>query len=600
MLSENVSGPDHASPRLPAPLEPAARNLFDAAMETARSENVLEVKGLRVVFPTRTGDFAAVEDVSIEVRRGEILGIVGESGAGKSTIGAAVLQLIDYPGYVAAGSIRLSGEELVGKSDDELGKIRGHRIGAIFQDASTALSPVHSIGSQIVRAVRLHAPVSKRAARRRAVELLGMVGIPDPETRLRQYAHQFSGGMRQRVVIAIALAHRPELVIADEPTTALDVSIQSEILDTIRRLCTELRTGVILITHNMAVISEVTDRVAVMRHGRLVEIGPTASVLSVPSHPYTRSLIGAVPRTDRKLGRFELLAADTEAAAPAAPRGLSWFGGRVEDASDTALSVEGLGVTFVTRKAILPSRRRTLAAVDDVSFRVRRGEVFGLVGESGSGKSTLARMVCGLEAPGRGRVRYKGRDITALATDRALRRACLDMQMIFQDPFASLDPRQRVGELLVEPMRVHKLAPPSEFGAIVRDVLERVGLGAAAADRLPHQFSGGQRQRICIARALVMRPAFLICDEPTSALDVSVQAQILNLLKDLQEDLGLTMLFISHDLAVIRQMCDHVGVMKSGQLCEVGPVDAVFDAPRHDYTKRLLALMPKFSPQQAA
>ena len=564
-------------------------------------DNVLDVQCLKVVFPTRGGDFVAVEDVGFHVRRGEILGIVGESGAGKSTIGAAITQLIDYPGRIAEGSIRLGGRELVGLDDTAMCAVRGRRIGTIFQDPSTALCPVLSVGTQLVRAIRLHGGLARAPARRRAVEMIARVGIPDPESRLAQYPHQFSGGMRQRLVIAIALAQEPELVIADEPTTALDVSIQSEILALIGRLCRDLRTGVILITHNMAVINEVADRVAVMRHGRIVEIGATQAVLNAPAHPYSRALIRSVPRTDRKLSRFELLSADgADDDAARVPARLSWFRQAAVQSDAPVVEVEHLSIAFQTRKALLPGRRRYLKAVDDVSFAIRRGEAFGLVGESGSGKSTIAKIISGLETPSGGAVRYKGRDITRLSRDPALRRGCLDMQMIFQDPYSSLDPRQRVGDCLAEPMRVHGLAPEAELAHIIGDVLARVGLDAAASAKLPHQFSGGQRQRICIARALLMRPTFLICDEPTSALDVSVQAQILNLLKDLQEDLGLTLMFISHDLAVIRQMCDRVGVLRAGQLCEIGPVDAVFETPRHDYTKQLLRLMPKFSPRLAS
>jgi len=556
---------------------------------------VAAVENLTVVYPTRAGDFTAVDDVSFDVRPGEIVGLVGESGAGKSTVGNAIARLIDYPGRIARGRIVLNGAgDLARLSEREMCAIRGRRIGMIFQDSLTALSPVKRVGDQLLRAIRLASGETGAEARARALQLFREVGIPEPEVRLRQFPHQFSGGMRQRVVIAIALAGDPDLLIADEPTTALDVSIQSEVLRLLQRLGREHRAGIILVTHDMAVIDEVADRVAVMRHGRLVEFGEKDVVLATPREPYTRALVSAVPRADRKLRRFELVD-DTQSARVS----LNWSRiDRQEEIGDgPVVALDGVTVTFQTKRSIFPGARRYVTAVDDVSFELRSGETFGLVGESGSGKSTVARVICGLQQADRGTVRFLGHDIRALSRDRTLRSTRLAMQMIFQDPFSSLNPRQRIGALLSEPMRVHGLAESDEIPRIVRNLLERVGMRPEDAEKLPHQFSGGQRQRICIARALAMRPSFLICDEPTSALDVSVQAQVLNLLKDLQDDLGLTILFISHDLAVIRQMCDRIAVMQNGQICEIGDVDALFEAPRHDYTRRLLSLMPRFAPK---
>ena len=567
---------------------------------------LLDVKNLSVVYPTRAGKFTAVRDVTFSVDPGEILGIVGESGAGKSTISTAITRLIDYPGYIESGTANLAGTDLMSLSEDAMMKVRGKRIGVIFQDPLTALNPVLTVGFQIMETVHLHLGLSGDALKARAVDLLRQVGIPDPEHRISQYPHQFSGGMRQRVVIAIALAGEPELLLADEPTTALDVSIQSEILDLIKNLCRDKQLGVILITHDMAVINEVTDRVAVMLHGRMIEVDETANIINRPRHQYTQSLIAAVPRTDVKLERFELVHASAEAetlsTTETMSRRLTWFDGlaRAADRDDALVAVENISVEFIKTKGILKRFNTYFRAVDKVSFEIRQGETFGLVGESGSGKSTVAKMIVGLEKPLEGKITYNGRDITGLANDTRLRRKCVDMQIIFQDPFSSLNPRMRVREIIAEPVIHHGMANQREARDLAAAVLQRVGLDPDAGAKYPHQFSGGQRQRICIARALVMRPRFLICDEPTSALDVSIQASLLNLLKDLQDDLGLTMLFISHDLAVIRQMCDRIAVMRYGELCEVADSETLFEHPRHEYTQELLQLMPKFSREVAA
>ena len=567
---------------------------------------LLEVENLTVVYPTRTGKFTAVRDVSFAVEAGEILGIVGESGAGKSTISTAIMRLIDYPGFIEAGSVRMNGQDLMALSDDRMQKVRGKRIGVIFQDPLTALNPVLTVGFQIMETVRLHLGLSGEALRARAVELLRQVGIPDPEHRVSQYPHQFSGGMRQRVVIALALAGEPDLLLADEPTTALDVSIQSEILQLIQTLCRERQLGVVLITHDMAVINEVTDRVAVMRHGRVIELDTTANIINRPQREYTQSLIAAVPRTDLKLDRFELVHASSEegetSTTETMTKRLTWFDGltRAVHRDEPLVKVENLSVQFIKKKRLLKRWNTYFRAVDNVSFDIRQGETFGLVGESGSGKSTVAKMIVGLETPLEGRISYHGRDITGLARDSRLRAECIDMQIIFQDPFSSLNPRMRVRDIIAEPVIHHGMASGAEARALAEQVLQRVGLAGDAGGKYPHQFSGGQRQRICIARALVMRPRFLICDEPTSALDVSIQASLLNLLKDLQDDLGLTMLFISHDLAVIRQMCDRIAVMRDGELCEVADSETLFEHPRHEYTQKLLRLAPKFSRAAAA
>jgi peptide/nickel transport system ATP-binding protein len=567
---------------------------------------LLDVQNLTVVYPTRAGKFTAVRDVTFSVDPGEILGIVGESGAGKSTISTAITRLIDYPGYIESGTVDLSGTDIMALPEDDMMKVRGKRIGVIFQDPLTALNPVLTIGFQIMETVRLHLGLQGEELKARAVDLLRQVGIPDPEHRITQYPHQFSGGMRQRVVIAIALAGEPELLLADEPTTALDVSIQSEILALIKDLCVQRQLGVILITHDMAVINEVTDRVAVMLHGRMIEVDTTHNIINRPQHQYTQSLIAAVPRTDIKLERFELVHASAEAetvsTTSSMSKRLTWFDGleRAADRDTPLVEVKDLSIEFVKTKGILQRWNTYFRAVDKVSFQIKQGETFGLVGESGSGKSTVAKMIVGLERPLEGTISYNGRDITGLAGDTRLRKDCIDMQIIFQDPFSSLNPRMRVREIIAEPVIHHGMANQSDARDLAAAVLQRVGLDADAGAKYPHQFSGGQRQRICIARALVMRPRFLICDEPTSALDVSIQASLLNLLKDLQDDLGLTMLFISHDLAVIRQMCDRIAVMRYGELCEVADSETLFEHPRHEYTQELLRLMPKFSREVAA
>lgn len=559
--------------------------------------SLLEFKNLTVEFPTRRGVFTAVRDVSLSVDPGEILGVVGESGAGKSTIGNAVIGLLEPPGRLAGGEIYLKGSRIDTLDEESLRGIRGKRIGMIFQDPLTSLDPLQTVEQQLMETIQLHLKQTDEEARASAVSLLDRVGIPDPDIRIKQYPHQFSGGMRQRVVIALALCADPEVIIADEPTTALDVSIQAQILELMRALCRERSVGMILITHDMGVIADVTDRVAVMYRSRLVEEGRTEKILGDPDHEYTKSLISAVPRPDMRLKRFPVVeyiesAGDRRDSIDIATH---WLGaGQVESGGDTMLRVEDLHVRFLTRFSFLKKHRIYLDAVDQVSFQIRQGEVFGLVGESGSGKSTIARAIAGLYKPTGGHIHFAGADLTEIRTESEMDRYRRQMQMIFQDPFSSLNPRMKVLDIVAEPIRFHGLAASgAETRQIIMDLLEHVGLGAEAARKYPHEFSGGQRQRISIARALATRPRFLICDEPTSALDVSIQAQILNLLKDLQSELGLTMLFISHDLPVIRQMCDRVGVMRHGKLLEVADTETLFESPQHEYSQHLLHLMPK-------
>jgi peptide/nickel transport system ATP-binding protein len=558
---------------------------------------LLKINGLCVEFPTRRGTVQAAKDVSLTVSPGEVVGLVGESGAGKSTIGNAIIDLLEAPGRISGGSILFQGEELRGRSDAEMRMVRGNRIGMIFQDPQTSLNPLMTIGAQLVETIQKTNDLGITQAEARAVELLEQVGITEARARLLAYPHQFSGGMRQRVVIALALAGDPDLIIADEPTTALDVSIQAQILDLIKDLCRKRKLGVIIVTHDIGVIANIADRVVVMYRGDVVETGDVAQILGAPQHEYTKSLIAAVPRADRKMHRFSSVDYIEGGHQPSAKIDVQthWLGqGAKHENTGPAIQVEGLNLSFVLQKALLKRNRKMLRAVNDVSFQLEPGETFGLVGESGSGKSTVARLIAGLYRPDAGTVRVLGQDVTTAPHSREARRARRAVQMIFQDPYSSLNARMRVMDIVAEPIRFYKLtSSEAETRKIVGDLLDHVGLGAGAALRYPHEFSGGQRQRISIARALASRPRILICDEPTSALDVSVQATILNLLKDLQSELGLTMLFISHDLPVVRQMCDKIAVMRNGQICEIAPTEQLFESPQHAYSRHLLDLMPK-------
>ncbi|MCG7494335.1 ABC transporter ATP-binding protein [Thalassobius sp. Cn5-15] len=555
--------------------------------------SLLNIKNLTVEFPTRRGVFTAVDAADLSVEPGQIHGLVGESGAGKSTIGAAIMGLLERPGRIAQGAIELQGDAISGLDATAMRSLRGRRISMIFQDPLTSLNPLFTVRQQLVETIRAHLDVSEAEANKRARDLIDRVGIPDPDSRLDQYPHQFSGGMRQRVVIALALCSEPEVIIADEPTTALDVSVQAQILDLIRELANERQVGVILITHDMGVIADTTDKVTVMYGGKVVETGDTSQVIGAPRHEYTQSLIAAVPRPQRRLHRFPQLSyggRETRFAIEDLAR--SWP--KVEnDPSRPLLEVKGVTKTFIKRQGLLPWDRDYFTAVDNVSFDIRPGEVFGVVGESGSGKSTIARMISGLYQLDGGSVEFDGKLVSDLSDKARQAEYRKEIQMIFQDPYSSLNPRMRVDQIVAEPIRHHRLLDGKAVDQRVAELLERVGLGAEAAFKYPHEFSGGQRQRIAIARALATQPRFLICDEPTSALDVSIQAQILNILKDLQEHLGLTMLFISHDLPVVRQMCDRVAVMKAGQLVELQETEALFNAPKTDYTKSLLDLMPR-------
>ncbi|MCS6879687.1 MAG: ABC transporter ATP-binding protein [Geminicoccaceae bacterium] len=566
---------------------------------------LLEVEDLAVQFRTIDGLVRAVEGVSFHVDKGETVAIVGESGSGKSVTALSIMRLVELGGgRIVSGSIRFRRRDgslldLARAPEPVVRGVRGDEISMVFQEPMTSLNPVLTIGRQIAEAVELHQGKNPREARAVALAMLQMVRIPEPAQRLDCYPHQLSGGMRQRAMIAMALACRPSLLIADEPTTALDVTIQAQILDLIKLLKQEIGMAVLFITHDMGVVAEMADRVVVMWRGRKVEEGPVERIFAAPEHPYTRSLLAAVPRLGSMRGKKgpERFGDRREGSrAPADPASVEPEPAvrRTEDSA--LLEVDELVVRFPVGGGIFTRPKAAIHAVEGVSFRIAAGETLALVGESGCGKSTTARTIVRLQDPTRGRVRFCGRDITTLDR-RSLRPVRRRMQIIFQDPYASLNPRLSALRLVGEPLRIHGLARGSELEDRVRTLLCRVGLGPEHLGRFPHELSGGQRQRLCIARALALEPRLIVADEPLSALDVSIQAQIVDLLLELQEELGLSYLFVSHDLAVVERIAHRVAVMYSGRIVEIGPRRAVFEDPRHAYTKKLLAAVPVADPR---
>jgi peptide/nickel transport system ATP-binding protein len=564
---------------------------------------LLDVRDLTTQFLTRAGVVKAVDGVSFSLRRGEVMGLVGESGSGKSVTGFSIIGLIDPPGRVAGGSVKLDGRELVGLPPDELRKLRGRVVSMVFQDPPMTLNPVLTIGEQIRLALEAHETISSAEARRRAIAGLAQVRIPRPEATVDFYPHQLSGGMRQRVAIAIALLHRPKLIICDEPTTALDVSIQAEILAEMKELVAALGTALIWISHDLATVASIAQHVAVMRLGKIVEAGPTLDVLTRPQHAYTRALLDALPSRARP-GELLLRGGGVPDAAPPARKPTAAAAAPIPGAP--YFVADRVSKRFESRPGALRALGQRLGmlqpppavmAVDEVSLTVPRGEALGLVGESGSGKSTLGRMAAGIYAPTSGTVRLEGRPVMSEGAEP--KKLTTRIQTIFQDPFASLNPRMRIGDGIAEGPLAHGLIGKAGARGYVRDWLAAVGLDPAFAERYPHQFSGGQRQRVAIARALAMQPDLVVCDEPVASLDVSIQAQIINLLMRLRAELGLTLIFISHDLSVVRHLCDRVAVMYRGRIVEEGPAGQVYDDPQHDYTKRLLAAVPVL-PEAAA
>ena len=566
---------------------------------------LLEVTDLRVSFHTRSGVYRAVNGVSFHLDKGEILGVVGESGSGKSVSCLSLLGLIPQPpGRIEGGRALFDGVDLLQAPAAQLRSIRGKRISMIFQDPMTSLNPYLRISEQIMEPLLIHEKLPPGDAFDRALAMLEAVGINDAAKRIHSYPHEFSGGMRQRVMIAMALVTKPDILIADEPTTALDVTVQAQILQLIRKLQRELGMAVIFITHDLAVVSGVCDRVQVMYAGKIVETAATRTLFSAPQHPYTRALQRCIPALQPKgralyaipgmppdlskpfteaelLARFSL--PPEEPAPPAVP---------VAADAPVMISVREVSTHFPLESGFLFKHRTgTVKAVDGVSFEVRQGEVLGLVGESGSGKSTLARTIMQLLPPTAGTVVLGGKNLTAGSTAE-IKAARRNLQMVFQDPFASLNPRMTVFDTLAEPLRVHAVVPEAEVATRVAKLMAQVGLAPRFMGKYPHEFSGGQRQRIAIARALALEPRVIIADEPVSALDVSIQAQILNLLARLVREMNLTMIFIAHDLSVVKHVSDRIAVMYQGKIVELGPALDIMDRPQHPYTRSLLAAIP--------
>ena len=544
------------------------------------TDPLLSVRDLTVAFGHGARRNLAVRGLSYDLHRGETLAIVGESGSGKSVSSLALLGLLPTrSATIESGTAMFEERDLLQLSEAEQRSLRGDRITMIFQEPMTSLTPVLRIGLQLTEALVEHKGMSQKEAEARAREMLDLVGLDDPPRRMRQFPHELSGGMRQRVMIAMAMATDPDVLIADEPTTALDVTVQAQILDLMRRLRDEFGTAIILITHDMGVVAEMADRVVVMKSGEKVEAGPVEDVFARPTQPYTRRLLDAVPRLGSR-------------AARPVPR-------QVVDApaaiGDVLLTAEGLDKTFRERSWFFGPGKPGTVAMQDVGFDLRLGETLALVGESGSGKSTTGRAVLRLLEVDDGHIVINGEDVRALG-GTALRRARREMQMVFQDPFAALNPRMSAGRLVAEPMVIHGVAHGSELDDRVEALFRRVGLGREHIRRFPHEFSGGQRQRICIARALGVNPKLIVADEPTSALDVSVQAQVLELMLELQQSLGLAYLFISHDMAVVEEMAHRVAVMRRGRIVEIGPRTDVLGDARHPYTRALLAAVPVADP----
>ncbi len=529
------------------------------------SETLLQVRDLAVTFGGNSNAVAAVKGVSFDIGRGETVALVGESGSGKSVTALSILQLLPYPmARHPRGSIRFQGRELVGAPARELLSVRGNRVSMIFQEPMTSLNPLHTIERQVNEVLILHKGLNREAARRRTLELLEQVGIPEAAKRLDAYPHQLSGGQRQRVMIAMALANEPDLLIADEPTTALDVTIQAQILQLLKSLQARYGMALLFITHDLGIVGKIADRVCVMTEGLIVEQGPVAEIFERPQHAYTKHLLSAEPK-----GR-------PAAADPAAPE---------------LVRLDDLKVHFPIKRGVLRHTVGYVKAVDGVSIALRQGHTIGLVGESGSGKTTLGLALLRLERS-QGGIRFDAQDLQAL-NQRDIRPLRRQMQIVFQDPFSSLSPRMTVAEIVGEGLEVHAIGSPPERAAMIDAALREVGLDPAQnpglRDRYPHEFSGGQRQRIAIARALVLKPRFIVLDEPTSALDMSVQAQIVDLLRDLQARHKLAYLFISHDLKVVRALADEVVVLREGKVVERGPAEQVFTRPQTPYTKALIA-----------
>ena len=597
------------------------------------ASSVLEIDELRTYFHTEDGVVKAVDGVTLSIDQGHTLGIVGESGSGKSVTSLSIMQLLTTSAKIESGSIALLGKDLVGLPEPEMRDIRGKDVSMIFQEPMTSLNPVYTVGSQVMEAIVIHQQVSKEEARQRTIDLFREVGIPNPEQRVDSYPHQMSGGQKQRVMIAMALSCNPKLLIADEPTTALDVTIQAQILDMLRKLRDQRGMAILFITHDLGVIAEIADEVMVMYRGEMVEYGKVLDIFSAPQHPYTKGLLACRPRLDTKyrrlptvsdfmevsvvggkpsisekqiddhrldhlvnFGRGRLLHPRSELASMQHP----WEETPREDDTQSVpeetpplLEVKDLQVHFPVKRGVFSRVVDHVRAVDGVSFQVYRGQTLGLVGESGCGKTTTGRAILRLIEPTGGSVRYDSVELRRSTTSE-LRKLRRRMQIIFQDPYGSLNPRMTIESAVTEPMIIHGVGSSrTDRRERAAALLEEVGLNGSHLRRYPHEFSGGQRQRICIARAIAVEPEFIICDESVSALDVSVQAQVLNLLKDLQDKRGLTYIFISHDLSVVKFMADMMAVMNAGKIVEFGPSQAIYADPQREYTRRLINATPK-------
>lgn len=567
------------------------------------ADSIIQVRNLSVEFRTDEGTVKAVKNISFDIPRGKTVGLVGESGSGKSVTSLAVMRLIpNPPGKITGGEIIFDGKDLTKLSESEMRQIRGNKVSMIFQEPMTSLNPVFTVGDQIAETLILHQKLSKAEALKKSLDLLNQVGIPNPSERIKSYPHELSGGQRQRVMIAMAIACRPDVLIADEPTTALDVTIQKQILDLLADLQKQYKMSILFITHDLGVIADIADEVVVMYRGDIVEKGDTASIFQKPQHPYTKGLLACRPSLERnplrlpvvsdfmtpdgkeKAFNVEILKQQKQTRA-------------ISDSQSELLKIVNVKKHFPLKKGFFGGVQSWVKAVDDVTLSVRKGRTLGLVGESGCGKTTLGRTILRLVEPTSGQIVYNGTDITQLNREqmRAMRRK---MQIIFQDPYASLNPRMTIGAALMEPMVIHSLGSGREERLeMAGELMKKVGLDRSMLNRYPHEFSGGQRQRICIARALAVKPEFIICDESVSALDVSIQAQILNLLLDLQEEMHLTYVFISHDLAVVKFISDEVAVMYNGKVVEMNDAIGIYENPQHDYTKKLLSAIPKGMPK---